>query len=130
MQAIGATRSNGGVHARGKSLAQAKNYGVCAPQSVSITDGSLTATSGESKYWTNGSPSGTDTSFGVATNNFTMSGGSALVTSEVLALGPTGANIEINLSNVTATLSDYTDGSPSYEYSDYKAKRCKWFSAN
>ena len=129
VQAIGATRSNGGVHANGTS-SQAKNYGVCAPQSVSITGGSLTATSGESKYWTNGSPSGTDTSFGVATSNFTMSGGSALVTSEVLALGPTGLNIEINLSNVTATLSDYTDGSPSYEYSDYKAKRCKWFSAN
>ena len=130
VQASGAMKSyNGGVRAHGTS-SQAKNYGVCAPQSVSITGGSLTATSGESKYWTNGSPSGTDTSFGVATSNFTMSGGSALVTSEVLALGPTGANIEINLSNVTATLSDYTDGSPSYEYSDYKAKNCKWFSAN
>lgn len=130
VQASGAMKSyNGGVRAHGTS-SQAKNYGVCAPQSVSITGGSLTATSGESKYWTNGSPSGTDTSFGVATNSFTMSGGSALVTSEVLALGPTGANIEINLSNVTATLSDYTDGSPSYEYSDYKAKRCKWFSAH
>lgn len=130
VQASGAMKSyNGGVRAHGTS-SQAKNYGVCAPQSVSITGGSLTATSGESKYWTNGSPSGTDTSFGVATSNFTMSGGSALVTSEVLALGPTGANIEINLSNVTATLSDYTDGSPSYEYSDYKAKNCKWFSTN
>lgn len=130
VQAIGATRSNGGVHAHGKSLAQAKNYGVCAPQSVSITGGSLTATSGESKYWTNGSPSGTDTSFGVATSNFTMSGGSALVTSEVLALGPTAANIEINLSNVTAKLSNWTNGSSPSAYSESGAKRCKWFSAN
>lgn len=129
VQAIGATRSNGGVHAHGTS-SQAKNYGVCAPQSVSITGGSLTATSGESKYWTNGSPSGTDTSFGVATSNFTMSGGSALVTSEVLALGPTGAKIEIKLSNVTAKLSKSTDGSSPYAYSDYGAKNSKWFSAN
>ena len=130
VQASGAMKSyNGGVRAHGTS-SQAKNYGVCAPQSVSITGGSLTATSGESKYWTNGSPSGTDTSFGVATSNFTMSGGSALVTSEVLALGPTGANIEINLSNVTAKLSKSTDGSSPYAYSDYGAKNCKWFSAN
>lgn len=130
VQASGAMKSyNGGVRAHGTS-SQAMNYGVYAQQSVSITGGSLTATSGESKYWTNGSFSGNGTSLGVATSNFTMSGGSALVTSEVLALGPTGANIEINLSNVTATLSDYTDGSPSYEYSDYKAKSCKWFSAN
>ena len=129
VQAIGATRSNCGVHANGTS-SQAKNYGVCATQSVSITDGSLTATSGESKYWTNGSLSGTDTSFGVATNSFTMSGGSALVTSDVLALGPTGLNIEINLSNVTATLSKWTDGTSPYEYSDYGAKNCKWFSAH
>ena len=130
VQASGAMKSyNGGVRAHGTS-SQAKNYGVCAPQSVSITGGSLTATSGESKYWTNGSPSGTDTSFGVATSNFTMSGGSALVTSEVLALGPTGANIEINLSNVTAKLSKSTDGSSPYAYSDYGAKNCKWFSAH
>ena len=59
-----------------------------------------------------------------------MSGGSALVTSEVRALGPTGAKIEINLSNVTATLSDDTDGSSPSEYNEYKATRCKWFSAN
>lgn len=130
VQASGAMKSyNGGVRAHGTS-SQAKNYGVCAPQLVSITGGSLTATSGESKYWTNGSLSGTDTSFGVATSNFTMSGGSALVTSEVLALGPTGAKIEINLSNVTATLSDDTDGSSPSEYNEYKATRCKWFSAN
>ena len=130
VQASGAMKNyNGGVRAHGTS-SQAMNYGVYAQQSVSITRGSLTATSGESKYWTNGSFSGNGTSLGVATSSFTMSGGSALVTSEVLALGPTGANIEINLSNVTATLSDYTDGSPSYEYSDYKAKRCKWFSAH
>lgn len=130
VQASGAMKSyNGGVRAHGTS-SQAMNYGVYAQQSVSIARGSLTATSGESKYWTNGSSSGNGTSLGVATSSFTMSGGSALFTSEVLALGPTGANIEINLSNVTATLSDYTDGSPSYEYSDYKAKNCKWFSAN
>ena len=58
-----------------------------------------------------------------------MSGGSALVTSEVLALGPTGADIKINLSNVTAKLSNWTDGDSPYEYSDYGAKNCKWFSA-
>lgn len=129
VQAIGAMKSWNGVRAHGTS-SQAMNYGVYAQQSVSITDGSLTATSGESKYWTNGSLSGNGTSLGVATNSFTMSGGSALVTSEVLALGPTGANIEINLSNVTAKLSNWTEGDSPYEYSDYGAKNCKWFSAN
>lgn len=128
VQAIGAMKSWNGVRAHGTS-SQAMNYGVYAQQSVSIARGSLTATSGESKYWTNGSSSGNGTSFGVATNSFTMSGGSALVTSEVLALDPTGADIKINLSNVTAKLSNWTDGDSPYEYSDYGAKNCKWFSA-